>query len=215
MKRIIFTCVTDGIDNLQDPKETCDAEYICFTEDKISSKVWKPVPLLKRFKCPRLTARYHKTIGANELDADISLWQDGKVTFLRSPEEFFQRGIKLFLHPKRQCIYDEAIRVIHLKKDDPSTVKKQTRKYRKEGMPTNQGLYETAIVVRDKTMRELNKLWWQEIKNESIRDQISLPYLLWKHKVKPAIFDIDYYSNDLFEVTEHPFINHLTRIKLL
>jgi len=24
-------------------------------------------------------------------------------------------------------------------------------------------------------------LWWQEINNNSIRDQISFPYVLWKH----------------------------------
>lgn len=215
MKKIVFTCITNEIDKLEDPPKDPSVDYICFTDGFIDSNVWKILPLLKKFDCPRLTSRFHKTIGMNEIEADIVLWQDGKVKFKDYHSKLFKEGIWLFKHPIRNCLYEEATRVIHLKKDISKKVKNQISRYKKEGFNENQGLYETSILIRDKNYFKFNELWWDEIKKESIRDQISLPYILWKLNMKPNIIQIDYNNNNLFKVKEHHFIDYFKRIPLI
>jgi hypothetical protein len=213
MQKIVFTCITNGIDQLQDPLIVSkDCKYICFTDKNIESEIWQCRPLLKSFNCPRLTARYHKTIGANEIESDVSIWQDGKIQFLRNHSHLFKQEFLIRKHPVRNCAYDEAIRVIHLKKDDPRIIKRQIKQYQKEGFPVKFGLYETSVVVRHRRFFDFNEKWWDEIKNNSIRDQISLPYIFWKLSITPKyIRDTD----TLFETKEHPFIDYYSRIPLL
>ena len=53
--------------------------------------------------------------------------------------------------------------------------------YLKEGhMPI--GLYETGVLLRRNTPKiiEFNNIWWDQIINNSIRDQISLTYAAWR-----------------------------------
>ena len=42
--------------------------------------------------------------------------------------------------------------------------------------------YETGILLRMNTNRVhyFNDIWWSEIQNGSLRDQLSIPYVVWK-----------------------------------
>lgn len=217
MKQIIYTCITNNYDELQDPYIISnDFNYICYTDTPHKSDIWEIRPILKNCASHILTSRFHKTIGANLIDADITIWQDAKITFIQNQSHLFDnKGITLIYHPKRNCIYDEAMKAIQLKKCDNKKIKQQIAKYKKEGMPINNGLYETAIVIRDKSQTSLNVNWWNEIKLHSTRDQISLPYLIWKFNIKPNILNIDFLNNKLFTVNHHPFVDYYERIKLL
>lgn len=197
---IIYTCVTNDYDDLEDPvKLTEDCQYICFTNTPKKWNVWEPRKLLKEFSDPRLTARYHKTIGANTLESEYSLWQDGKITFLREFDLLSDYDIGLIPHPRRNNIWDEGRRVIQIKKECPIKIRRQLREY------DCTGLYETAIVVRNKRCEQLNIKWWNEIEKHSTRDQISLPQVLKTEKLKIHKFDFDYENNNLFKVKHHPF----------
>ena len=74
------------------------------------------------------------------------------------------------------------------------------KKYKQEGFPKNYGLPQTCIVFRyhnDESCKRLMKTWWEEIKNESHRDQLSFNYALWKNKdvrikyLDKSIFDCE------------------------
>jgi len=201
MKTVIYTCLAGEIDSLEDPKEvTPGCEYICFSDRPRDVKLWKVVPLLESFDDPRLTARYHKTIGASKLDCDMSIWQDAKVVFTK-PFGLYTSNIGVMRHPVRNCLYTEGDAVIRLGKAYSGAVKKLTEKYKNEGYPEQNGLYETSVLVRPRC-DELNRLWWEEIK-VCIRDQISLPYVLWKLGLGFDILDVNPFSNTYFQIKHH------------
>jgi len=201
MKIVVYTCLTGDIDTLEDPRVvTSKCEYICFSDRPRNTKVWRVVPLIESFDDSRLTARYHKTIGASQLDCDLSMWQDAKVVFDK-PFDLFTTGIGLMKHPVRNCLYSEGEAVIRLGKAYSGVVKKLTTKYKNEGYPEQNGLYETSVLIRPRN-DEFNRLWWEEIK-VCVRDQISLPYVLWKLGLKFDILDVNPFFNDYFHIKHH------------
>ena len=54
-----------------------------------------------------------------------------------------------------------------------------------ENFPKKYGLYELPVIIRKNTekIKKLNLRWWEQICRFSSRDQISMPYVLWKTNV--------------------------------
>jgi len=92
-------------------------------------------------------------------------------------------------HPRRDCIYEEGKVCAEIGKDNKKDISRTLRFYRKEGYPKHNGLYANYWIFRrhTKEMREFMKLWWEQVEKYSCRDQISLPYVAWKHDVKISI----------------------------
>jgi hypothetical protein len=159
-------------------------------------------------------------VGCNEIDADMTIWQDGKIQFTQSAECLFDvmgdHTVSLFRHPKDDCVYEECRKVVRLRKDNHLVVKKQMAVYREAGHPINWGLFESAVVVRNNSKAVgLNDAWWREIESHSIRDQISLPYVLRKHGIDFHVINLPYRGNVLFSIREHPITNHYLRLPVL
>jgi hypothetical protein len=93
-------------------------------------------------------------------------------------------------HYHRDCVYDEGIVCIERKKDNEKDILRQLSFYRSKGYPAHNGLYANWWLFRrhTKEMRELSKLWWTQVEKYSCRDQISLPYLEWKHGLKISVY---------------------------
>ena len=56
-----------------------------------------------------------------------------------------------------------------------------------EGFPQNYGLPENNIIYRKHNKAEIISImndWWYMLEHYSRRDQLSLPYVLWKHNIK-------------------------------
>lgn len=92
-------------------------------------------------------------------------------------------------HMRRDCAYAEGRFCINRKKDSETTIRKQLRFYGSKGFPTNNGLYATFILFRrhTKKLKEFSKMWWEQVEKYSFRDQISLPYVVWKHGMKISL----------------------------
>lgn len=92
-------------------------------------------------------------------------------------------------HKNRDCIYDEGEKCIKVGKDDEKSILKQLDFYKSDGYPVHNGLYATYWLFRRHTerLKELSKLWWAEIKDHSFRDQLSLPYVVWKYDMKMSL----------------------------
>ncbi len=93
-------------------------------------------------------------------------------------------------HPSRDCAYDEAKWLIRKGRFDEANILKQIEFYQKEKFPTHNGLYWTTILFRrhTKRLKEFSRLWWEQIKKYSHRDQISLPYVAWKYNMKISMY---------------------------
>lgn len=97
--------------------------------------------------------------------------------------------IVLRRHGRRSCIYSEgnfcAEKYRKLRRD----ILRQLDFYSIGKYPRNNGLYRTGLLFRrhTKEMKEFSKLWWEQIKKYSHRDQISFPYVVWKHNMKISL----------------------------
>jgi len=94
-------------------------------------------------------------------------------------------------HRKRDCIYDEGMICIKKRRDRKAIILEQLDYYRSENYPAHNGLYASFWLFRrhTKRLKEFSMLWWEQLTNYSLRDQISLPYVAWKHDMKISIYE--------------------------
>jgi hypothetical protein len=66
------------------------------------------------------------------------------------------------------------------------------------GQPRHWGLWETQMVYRQNTpeIEALCRDWWEELKLHSRRDQISLPWVLRQHCIKPESLGDNAWKSD-------------------
>lgn len=213
-KKVVYTCITGGYDILKPLSYVNeDFDYICFTDCDMKSDFWEirriPEELnsldnIRKQRCIKINP--HKYLPEYE----FSVWVDGNIDIKADINEYLKENgvnnnISLYVgeHPKRNCIYKEALACIRLKKDSKEVINKQIEGYKKEKFPYSYGLPQTCIIFRyhnDKQCIKLMETWWEEVKAKSYRDQLSFNYALWKNsdvKIKylnKEIFNCKYFK---------------------
>lgn len=191
----VYTCITGNYDKPLEPLYVPDnIDYFIVTDMDIDSKSrWKKIDInsidiIQKFDNTR-KARYIKT-HPHLLFAEyeFSIWVDSNFRVIGDLSKYIKcvgAGVPFASnwHPLRNSIYTELDACIFRKKDDPKLLKRQIEHYRKDGMPDNFGLIETNMIVRkhgDSKCKRLMEDWWKEMTIWSKRDQLSLPYVIWK-----------------------------------
>lgn len=197
-KGVIYTCITGGYDNLiQHNYQDHNWDYICFTDNrqllqKGKVGVWVIKPLQFKELDNVRNARWHKTHPHNLVNEyEYSIWLDGNINvtgdlLFNNAKKCIDehRIISVPEHPKRKCIYDEAITVKALRKDVPEVIDAEISELRKLNFPENIGLNETNILFRfhnEKKCINIMNDWFDFIQKFSRRDQLSFNYALWKN----------------------------------
>ncbi|MGA1865742.1 MAG: glycosyltransferase domain-containing protein [bacterium] len=210
---VVYTAIIGGIDKLLPPLFSENSvRMVCFSDKKMhNSYGWELFPAETPFDSPRMNAKRYKIL-AHEIfpDADYSIWLDGTFQMALPPREAIMRwlaseDIAMMSHPERTCIYQEAEVCAKMKKDDPRVLERQVKKYREEGYPENFGLVANGVVLRRHTRKisKLNQAWWEEIKNHSIRDQVSFNYVAWKLGINYSLIPGECWNNPIFPYTRH------------
>lgn len=217
-KKVIYTCITGGYDNLIEPKIISDDfDYICFTDDEnMKSDVWDIKPLPKETdELSQVKKQRYVKINAHKLlsEYEISIWVDGSVTINGDLNGFVSKflnsdcSIYVPTHPIRDCIYTEANTVVAMKKDTSSNVSPQIERYKKEGFPKNYGLLQSNIMLRKHNNEDCIRFmeqWFEEVKNGSHRDQLSFNYVAWKNEdIKIFYLDKMIYKSQWFNWGRH------------
>lgn len=86
-------------------------------------------------------------------------------------------------HTERDTVQQEVREVARLRRDEPARVMRQYKEYRDEGFPDNIPLIVASVQIRKTHAPALQSMldcWWNEVLHKSYRDQISLPYAIWK-----------------------------------
>lgn len=216
---IIYSVNIGGYDKFNEPKVyDKNSRYILFTDNKyIKSKVWEicHVDFVNKSFDSRKKSRYIKINSHLVLpEHTVSIWVDhnlitqiSNVKKMLSDISFNSHDIMQYPHRYRNCLYDESQKVIEMKKEKKELVDKQMLRYRNENFPKNYGLFETGIMIRknNEKIKQFNQHWWNEINNESCRDQLSQMYVCWKHNFKIAKFNlgVSQYSNPFTISTLH------------
>jgi hypothetical protein len=229
-KGIIYTCITGRYDELLDHTYIDPRwEYVCFTDDlTLKNKdnfLWQIKPLVFDELDHIRNQRWHK-LHPHILFPKYkrSVWVDANMNILKKDiYEDIDRAINkkskmsMAPHPVRNCLYDEFLVCIDLGKDNRNVIEKQLQLIKEDGFPNKQGLYETGIIYRehhDKQVISVMNDWWWFIKNYSRRDQLSLTYVLWKHKINlDRLTDISFRFKNAIEIIYNE--KHITKEELI
>ena len=161
---------------------------------------------------PRLAAKRPKARPDLYTDCDASLWIDGSVhvrddRFVRLVRERLQKSeLVLWEHPEdRDCLFEEAQHCHDWEKYRNEPVLDQAEHYRTAGMPEHFGLWAATCIARrhNDRMRGLGDAWLTEMVRWTTKDQISLPYLLWREEITPGTFGLNQLENDLVAWLPH------------
>jgi hypothetical protein len=196
MRIVVYTAIYGGRDTLQPisgcemPIRPASVPHICFTDTPQPQACGWLFCIDELILSPRREARRHKAMPhAFFPDVDYSIWIDGNVILKEDPARLCTRllvdhDVATFRHPARKSVYAEAQVCTRLQKDSGAVIGQQMRRYRQEGYPDSR-LAETRLVVRRHTKRvaEMNTIWWEQICQGSVRDQLSFNYACWKSRL--------------------------------
>jgi hypothetical protein len=202
MKIAIITALCGNRETLVNPPIVHrDVDYYAYVDAVWpNANVWKQISLEKRYTgdkySDRRNAKYYKILPHRYLENyDYWIWTDVSHSVIMNPIKIINEYMKdadigVFRHTQRNCAYDEAKVLKELGYDHIDLIDKQISFYENEGLPKNFGLFELPVSVRknNKSIRDFNELWWNQIETYSSRDQLSFPYCLFKSMIEITIF---------------------------
>ena len=194
--KITYTSVFGGYDDVKPLSLPQGWDFKLFSEKNS----------LSLYKDSNRNAKKYKLLPHRYLsEYEYSLWVDGNFTVVGNIDILVEKYLKdsniaFFNHQNtaldpRNCIYEEAefilaagernyalkpSRGILAYKDNPNTIRTQMEKYQKEGYPANNGLIKGGIILRrhnEKDVIDAMESWWEEVKYNSKRDQLSFNYI--------------------------------------
>lgn len=232
-RRAIYTVITGNYDTLKEPFVKSEGwDYICFTDDpSLISDTWEirliDTTISNQYPDKQRLQRHIKLLAYVHLNEyRFTIYIDGSTQQLLDFNWLLQEinytgGIALKRHSKRNCIYEEVAACVKLNKDARTVLLKQMETYANiYKYPMNGGLYESGILIRENIM-EVNLLcehWHTELMQHSVRDQISLPFVLWRYPPKCDVKIVEYdtvqkYINIKPHVSSHVVKPHICYIQ--
>lgn len=187
MSKTIYTAIFGHHDDLKEPLVITEGwKYVVFTDQDLTSKVWeiRKVPQLP--EGPTYTARYYKILFHHHIHSDIVMWLDASFYINCNLDEWiiqrFIPPVSMMKHHLRDCVYDEGRACIRNKRANEQSVRDHIEKHRLRGVPAHDGMGESGITIRIRSEQaiQFSEMWWEELNNGCLRDQIAFGYVNWK-----------------------------------
>lgn len=187
---VVYTAISNNYDKLRYPKFIPkNFDFVCFSDQDVPGfGLWEIRKFDYYHSDPTRTARFVKIHPHLYFhDYEVSIWIDSNLLVTGDLNEFVETlgesgKCAGFIHPHRQCIYDEAEEIIRRGGlDTKDVVEQHVSKYKNLNYPEKNGLIETNALVRkhgDPEVIAAMKSWWRELENGSKRDQLSLNFVL-------------------------------------
>jgi hypothetical protein len=228
-EQVVYTAVFGDYDHISKVNKNWMCDFVCFTDKpEIVSEGWQIIQVELDGATPAEASRRFKMLPHRYFHGySRSLYLDGNVSLVHDPTRLFEIYLSDSLiaipkHQDRNCIYDEAKFLMREGNFSASELHSQMAKYERNGFPPNWGLTENNVILRrhmSPILIALMEQWWNEYLSGVRRDQISLPFLLWKNgiavntivegpRVSRKFFSIHLHSQDQLE----PWIRRFTRI---
>ena len=186
-----FTTITNNYDELRDPYVSDGWEYVVFSDRHLESDIWNCIVTDKH-------NRELKIKPNTEMHRTLNLYVDGSIQIIGDLNEFISevpQWWSMWKHPHRNTLKQEAKAVVKLKGMNQALVDQQMDRYKKAGFK-DIGLAACGVILRDlsdQVVRDMCNDWYDEWLNSCGRDQLSMPYVFWKHG-----FEMDLFGNDIF-----------------
>ena len=196
----VYTVILGGYDTVCEPRcapDNCDFYLISDTAAPAEGSVWKQMELPEAVRerirdlSPAAANRFLKMLPHLLFPGYAwSVYLDGNLQLVTDPTEFINRmnpqGAMFHKHVSRDCVYEEANAILVQKKAPEEAMAELTKFLRAEGMPEHYGLLECPVIVRRHHQPECLRLmeaWWEMFERFPYRDQMLLPYVLWKRGI--------------------------------
>jgi len=202
--RVVYTVVTGRYDRLPKVPAFPGWDYVAFVaEDSLEfageREPWQIRTLDTRGLDPIRASRLPKILPQFYLPQyEYSLYCDANQRLRQDPTRMGEKARWpdwiMSRHPNRSCVYEEAKSCVRMSKASIMAVETQIQRYRDAGMPENLGLTANGIMLRRHkapAVIEFAKRWWEEYAAaETSRDQLALPFVLWKHGFEIRTFSV-------------------------
>lgn len=217
-KVAVYTCIVGNYDNLIEPLFKNDNfDFFAFTDNpNIVCDGWnlKKIPENLKGKYNNILINRYIKLHPYEFfnEYDFVIYIDGNIRLISDIRPMVLKarnklGIAMHKHRHRECVYQEAEVCKLIGKGNANKLAKQIENYKKNGFPENFGLAEANMIISDVKNPESKKIfkkWWEElIYSESLRDQIALPYVIWKS---------GYSMSDIGDLGENIYKNYKLQI---
>lgn len=213
MSVTVISSVYGGYDEVPSPPEqTVDTEWIMVGDNPdIIGEGWKFVYEPRGHMHARLAAKVAKCLPWQYTNARTIVWMDGSCRLLKPDaiERVTASGADLaqILHPWRNDILEEADASAGLPKYEGQTVHTQAQHYLDLGHPRGWGMWATGLIVRRLESRrwldEMGHRWLTEQMRWTYQDQISEPWVLRLHGLRPETIPFPLHGSGVLEWLNH------------
>jgi hypothetical protein len=201
----LITSIYGGYDQLRHlPDGHGFADAVCVTDGTANVAVGWRHHLARGKEPARLAAKRPKMLPFDFVDCDVALWLDASAQIVDG--RFFEFAadalqhfdIVVWDHPERRtCLFQEAAYCQDWEANRRMPLRAQTAHYRAAGMPERFGLWAAGAVLWRNTPDALKfgRAWLAENERWSTRDQVSLPFLVWRDRPNLGTFPADQKNN--------------------
>lgn len=214
----IYSAVTSGYDLIFPPAIPArTVEFVLFSDAGLKARGWNVTPCVRTFDSHVLTNRFHKFFPQQLFpNAEYSVYIDGNIGIVGdiTPllEEFIasRAALGVFRHRDRTTVAQEVDACLALgrfSESDLNVYESQVEHMYADGMPPGQQLTDNGVIFRWHGHAGLSSAmegWWQELNAYTRRDQLSLPYIIWRHDIPCKVWDWSFrLPNQYFEKYHH------------
>ena len=200
---VIYSCVVGNYDHLMPPVWRAEnIDYVLYLESERDEPVegWevRPIPDAVRRMSGDVPIDINRYIKFHPYELfegtyDACIYVDGNVQPVSDLSYYAELidptvGIALHHHHCRSSIADEVTACIAQAKGNVPKMREQVERYVSNGYPLDYGLLECNVIAADlhnQTGKRVFSDWWDEFRlSGSGRDQLALPYVLWKRGIR-------------------------------
>lgn len=194
MKIITYTAITNS-------KDAPRSDVVVFSD-------------YDKFRNPVYNAKVYKLLPHKFLDCDVSIWVDGNIKLLISPEQAVKEwlgdaDIAFFRHYKSKNLDWELKWIKYVWRSRDRSVYEECKRQVESYAPLNIQKEEMAMggfIIRRHTplVERFNEAWFAEVCVRGQRDQLSLPVVLRTFpELKVKRIDLNIKDNPYLEYTDH------------
>jgi len=184
MKKAIFSVLIGTYDTPRRAPLYIGWDALLFTDQDIDPALGWKVINVPSTDIPHKESRKYKWLSHRYLpEYELVCYIDMNMELLIAPPlmPFW------FRHPKRSTVSQEVKAIVEQQKDDPNILQKQIQNYQMDGFSDTVGLFQNGFFCRyhRPTINQLHEEVWSIIQQYSHRDQLALPFAVWKLGIAP------------------------------
>jgi hypothetical protein len=193
-RSVVYTALFGNYDCHDDPKEDCEnIDYICFTDCVRDGSKWTQIKVdIGDLSCVVANRFFKMHPHLFFTGYEFTIYVDANMLIKKCPCSLLLKiplstPFAAFAHPVRNTLLFEGLACVVYGKSSLLDTTREISKYFKLGYVERNNLTVNNILfVRqyDSSIVDLMEFWWILFGTFTKRDQISLPFCLWKLDVK-------------------------------